>query len=533
MKLSYTALLAATTSQISAQSAGMFADNNQVQWTDVGEGKDGNTGAAPDNPTAESLDLTVYTATEDSNEQDDIDAYIETQRKKNQGIYDPNMYPYGPLHGDYRAPGADDAVSDAISLPSAFPFFGGQQTNKIRASTNGMIILGDRQIFENNPSELPSVAIDTPFVAGFWNDIWSKKQGKIYWRLEQSNTTLLDEMKSDIITGFPEMAGMGDLKYAFIFSFWRVTHFGARKANGMKQNTFQICITTDGKYSFQINNYQDIAWNVALGTENKAVAGFDIDNTYYTMIEGSLEDGSLDWPKRSTNSDTSGRHIFRLDDLDVPMPPTPPPVNPGEKGVVIADNVWPSNDNTLGGGIFHYIPENPIGNGTCTIQFPSPPAWFHVFDGHIRADAAVTSMVWKVVAANPTFEPNQETGAFNFAVQFNRGFEFTADEITMTCDTDDEFVYAVYSFPQNHLQQDGRSNLRKRDNVWDPTASYALTFASPVANFTLDDPRITVSTADNMSFVLTDVPPSLEEVWFQFSYMNYFGSNEVGVVGDQ
>jgi len=78
-----------------------------------------------------------------------------------------------------------------------------------------------------------------------------KKSGKIYWRLEQSNTTLLDEMKSDIIKGFPEMSGMDDLKYAFIFSFWKVTHFGARKANGMKQNTFQIVIATDGSIRFR------------------------------------------------------------------------------------------------------------------------------------------------------------------------------------------------------------------------------------------------------------------------------------------
>lgn len=530
MKLLYASLLAGA-SQVAAQSAQLFASNDNVLWTDIGTGKDESTGEAPATPSAVTSDLTVYTATEDSNEQDDIDAYIETQRKKNQGIYDPNMYPYGPLHGDYRAPGADDAVSDAISLPSSFPFFNGQSTNKIRASTNGLIILDDRQIFENNPSELPSIAIDTPFVAGFWNDIWSKKHGKIYWRLEQSNTTLLDEMRGDIVRGFPELEGIGSLKYAFIFSFWRVTHFGARKQNGMRQNTFQICIATDGEYSFLINNYQEISWNVALGTDNKAVGGFDIDNTYYTMIEGSLEDGSLDWPKQSTNSDVEGRHIFRLDDLPPPQKPTPS-TTPGETGKVVADNIWPANDNTLGGGIFHYIPNEPIGNGTCTIQFPSPPAWFHVFDGHIRADAAVTSMVWKIVAANPTFEPNSDTGAFNFAVQFNRGFEFSADEITMTCDTDDEFEYAVYSFPQNHLQVDGRSNLRKRDNIWDSTASYALSFASPVANFTLDDPRISVSTADNMSFVLTDVPPSLEEIWFQFNYMNYFGSNEVGVVGD-
>lgn len=537
MKLVYATTLASLAAMVSAQmsSAPVISGNNNIAFQELSVDKDEVTGETSGEATIVAQSSDVLSALEQNSDQDQIN--IIPQRKKDQGIYDPNMYPYGPLHGDYRAPGADDAVSDAIILPSPFPFFNGQSTNKIRASTNGMVILDDRQIFENNPTELPSIEIDTPFVAGFWNDIWSKKHGKIYWRLEQTNTTLFDEMRNDIIDGYPELSGIGNLQYAFIFSFWKVTHYGARKANGMKANTFQICITTDGTYSFLINNYQELEWNIALGTSNKAVGGFDIDNTYYTMMEGSLEDGSLQWADTSTNSAIPGRHIFRLDDMDPPQQDDDDDddddnTDPIDKGVVHADQIWPANDNTLGGGIFKFVPNEAVGNGTCTIQFPSPVAWFHIFNAHIRADAAVTSMVWKIVAANPTFEPNQDDGSFTFAIHFNRGFEFTEAEITMTCDTDDEFTYAVYSFPQNALQQSGRSNLRRRDNVWDPSASYAVTFASPVGNFTVDDPRIQIATSDNMSFVLTEVPPSIEEIWFGFEYLNYFGSNEVGVVGD-
>jgi hypothetical protein len=502
------------------------------EWTEA-KGTKTEDGESTGQPASlEKVAIATFSPAEQETEQAEITEY----GKKNKEIFDPNMYPYGPIHGDYRAPGADDAVSDTINLPYPFPFFNGQSTSKIRASTNGMIVLDDKQVFENNPSELPSVAIDVPFVAGFWNDIWSKKQGKIYWRLEQTNTTLLSEMRDNIIEGFPELANIGEIQYAFIFSFWRVTHYGARKNNGIKQNTFQITLATTGKYSFLINNYQKIEWNIALGTAGKAVGGFDIDNAYYTMMEGSLDDGNLNWAKTSTNSNMPGRHIFRLDDLpppDADEDDGPSPTNdPATAGTVMAENIWPANDNTLGGGIFKYVPREQIANGTCTIQFPSEVAWFHVFNGHIRADAAVTSMVWKIVAANPTFEPNQEDGSFQFAIQFNRGFEFTADDISMSCITEDEFNFAVYSFPQNHLQEDARSNIRKKDNAWDPTASYALTFASAVANFTVDDPRIQVATADNMNFILTEVPPTIEEVWFQFSYINYFGSNEVGVVSN-
>jgi len=549
MKLLLNVSLAALCNVISAQTAGKLSigsdvtpgNANNLQWNEASNADGINPKDDPinaDQPVeiTQVANTQVFSSAQNEAEQIQIQSELEAimQKKKKQGVYDPNMYPFGPTFGDYRAPGADDAVSDPISLPSPFPFFNGQTTNVVRASTNGMIVLEDRQVFENNPSELPSIEIDTPFVAGFWNDIWSKKHGKVYWRLEQTNTTLLDEMRQDIIDGFPEFQDMNYLKYAFIFSFWRVTHYGARKANGIQKNSFQIVICTDGTYSFLINNYQDIEWNIALGTTNKAVAGFDIDNTYFTMLEGSLEDGSMDWADKSTNSPMKGRHIFRLDDKTPPQQSTTPQPNPNTNktaGVVHTENIWPANDNTLGGAIFSYIPLDPIGNGTCTINFPSTVAWFHVFDAHIRADSPVTSMVWKICAANPTFEPNQNDGSFTFAVQFNRGFEFDWSEITMSCSSQDEYTYAVYSFPQNHLQQSGRSNLRVKGNNWDPNESYVITFANQVGNFTVDDPRISVTTTDNMAFVLTDIPPSIEEVWFEFEYLNYFGSNEVGVVG--
>lgn len=122
MKLIALSVLAGASS-IAAQSAQLFVSNDNVLWTDIGAGKDEDTGEAPEQVVAETSSLTVYTAGEDAEDQAEVDAYIETQRKKHQGIYDPNMYPYGPLYGDYRAPGADDAVSDAIQLPSSFPFF--------------------------------------------------------------------------------------------------------------------------------------------------------------------------------------------------------------------------------------------------------------------------------------------------------------------------------------------------------------------------------------------------------------------------
>merc|ERR1712031_150551 len=98
-------------------------------------------------------------------------------------------------------------------------------------------------------------------------------------------------------------------------------------------------------------------------------------------------------------------------------------------------------------------------------------------------------------------------------------------------DENDDYTYAVYSFPQNYLQKDGRSNIRRYGNKFDTFV--ALNLGGPVANFTVDDPRITVTTNNNQDFTFTDIPSNLEEVWFQFEYLenNFFLSNSVGVVG--
>merc|ERR1712004_915390 len=108
-------------------------------------------------------------------------------------------------------------------------------------------------------------------------------------------------------------------------------------------------------------------------------------------------------------------------------------------------------------------------------------------------------------------------GAFQFIVNFDGANNFTASDVYIACDASDTYTYAVYSFPQNALQENGRSNLRNLGNVWDSTATYTITLGAQVGNFTLDE----------QTFALTNVPESIEEVWFQWDYLTYFGSNEV------
>merc|ERR1711957_920397 len=142
--------------------------------------------------------------------------------------------------------------------------------------------------------------------------------------------------------------------------------------------------------------------------------------------------------------------------------------------------------------------------------FPEEPAYFHVFDAHIRADVASTPSTWNICAANSFFEPGED-GAFRYLVYFAPGSPFSQEDVVWDCDSADEYTYAIYSFPQNYLKKDGRSNIRRFGNQFDTTVSLSL--GAQVVNF-------------------TDIPTIIEEVWFQFDYADtFFLSNTVGVAG--
>ena len=115
MKLIVPALLAGRSY---AQFAAFMSDMSMVGWTESSPdgSKDEITGVQVQSLPSQVIIPDILTAAEESAEQAEIVEY----RKKYEGIYDPNMYPYGPLHADTRVPNADDAVSDPISLPSSF-----------------------------------------------------------------------------------------------------------------------------------------------------------------------------------------------------------------------------------------------------------------------------------------------------------------------------------------------------------------------------------------------------------------------------
>lgn len=316
-----------------AQQASVLTDLSQVKWTEISpEGTKDDSGNIITQSDPQNLFVEIQTQAEMDTEQADIVEY----RKKFDGIYDLNMYPYGPNHEDTRIPNADDAVSDPITLPSPFPLFENTFTNQIRATSNGLIALSDAAITTDTPQDFGNNDIDSDFVAGFWNDIWSKKHGRMYYRLETLNDTLLEEMRTDIETGLPNFGpnptdGIVDtLEYAFILSFWRVTHFGAIKNDDQLQNTFQIVLTTDGTHSFMVLNYQDVQWGQRNVDFPFAAAGYDINQfNSGDKPEGTGTNGVLNWEATTTNAQVDGRHIFQLDNNPIQPHPSNHPCDSG------------------------------------------------------------------------------------------------------------------------------------------------------------------------------------------------------------
>ena len=111
----------------------------------------------------------------------------------------------------------------------------------------------------------------------------------------------------------------------------------------------------------------------------------------------------------------------------------------------------------------------------------------------------------------------------------------TAEDVTWNCDIGDTYEYAVYSFPQRYLEKDGRTNIRHLSSHEgnDFHDQLFVSMGAPVANFTVDDNRVQVDSVDNQNFVLTSIPDTFEELWFQWDYLpgQFFLSNTVGVTG--
>ncbi|XP_026541083.1 alpha-tectorin-like [Notechis scutatus] len=231
---------------------------------------------------------------------------------------DPLLYPYGLQYQDRSTPKADDGASPEISI-SEFFFFYGRKYHSLYVNNNGVVSFGN-PVSQFTPDPFPLMDGRT-FVAPFWADVDNRITGDVYYRQSQDQG-LLQRVTADINAYFPHENFTAT--WAFVATWDQVAFYGSLST---KVNTFQAVLTSDGKMSFVMLNYQDIQWisgqasggDAHTGLEGTpAQAGFntgDADN--YFNIPGSWTPSIINISSTSNVVDP-GRWAFEVDVFAVP-----------------------------------------------------------------------------------------------------------------------------------------------------------------------------------------------------------------------
>jgi hypothetical protein len=170
-------------------------------------------------------------------------------------------YVYAPtMHAGLS--GQDDAASEALTLPFAFPFQD-DTFSKLRIHTNGFVTLG-----EASPSVCGNCATPQPFLnvgqplapdyilAPWWADWDPAAEGEIYY------------------------GAVGD---KFVVEWWNVRPYGAAPG---QTYSFELQITADGKFTYVYNDVQaglpsrDFGATGSSGHQGRSAAGFGFSQMF-------------------------------------------------------------------------------------------------------------------------------------------------------------------------------------------------------------------------------------------------------------
>ena len=220
-----------------------------------------------------------------------------------------SFYDFGPAFGDQLLPNLDDSFVGPIDISTTFPFFEKSFTS-LFVNTNGLVSF-DRSITAYVPQPFPLQNVIT--VAPFWADIDTRNGGKIYYR-EVSDYVTINRISNEIQRAFSAFYNFR-VTWAFIATWDEVAAFGGTfRVN----NTFQVVIATNGRYSFTLYNYAKLMWTLGSASGGThAQAGFNAgDGKTFFVLPGSLTPNVINLPQ-STNIDVPGKWIFRIDSQNI------------------------------------------------------------------------------------------------------------------------------------------------------------------------------------------------------------------------
>nr|XP_006816784.1 PREDICTED: sushi domain-containing protein 2-like [Saccoglossus kowalevskii] len=225
------------------------------------------------------------------------------------------LYPYGVSHGDAQLPVENDGTSPEVVLTNSFPYYG-TFYKSLYINTNGVISFDNslREYDETRP-KIPirnddEDGIKYTLIAPFWADVDLNVGGYVHYR-QVSDTVMLEEITDDVRRHFiAERDFMA--KWALIATWDRVKYHGSTSS---EENTFQVVMTTDGRFSFISFIYERLEWAGNDATESllAAQAGFNAgdyvnfyllpNNQHYTIVNLAS----------SSNVDSDGVWMYRVD----------------------------------------------------------------------------------------------------------------------------------------------------------------------------------------------------------------------------
>ena len=232
-----------------------------------------------------------------------------------------NFLPYGPEHGDTRAPTNYDGSTPPIPISSLFPFFN-HQHNSLIVNTNGVIsFLGTMSSFTPSPFPLGS---NKRLIAPYWTDIDTRNGGDIWYR-ESTNRKLLQQMSRAIRLLFPEQYRF-QASWLFIATWDNVAFHGANAIGKTKLCRFQCLLLTNGRHSFTAFLYDKIEWTTGTASNGDhstglggtpAQVGYDAgDGTNYYALPESRTPEIINVSSMS-NVNISGLFVFRVDSAEI------------------------------------------------------------------------------------------------------------------------------------------------------------------------------------------------------------------------
>ncbi|KAK2188587.1 hypothetical protein NP493_128g05111 [Ridgeia piscesae] len=231
-----------------------------------------------------------------------------------------HFYPYGTAVGDRIAPVNDDGSTGDVPISVKFPYVD-HEHESLYVNTNGVISFLE-EVSQFTPDAFP-LGGNRRLIAAFWGDVDTRmNSGRLYYR-ETRDSDILRRASREVRQAFVRFTRFS-ATWVFIASWHRVTYYGGSSSTSL--NTFQIVLITNGRHSFTMFNYGDIAWTTGTASGGSsstglggvpAQVGFNAgDGIVYQSVPGSRTAAIVNI-ETTTNVGLPGRWVFRIDDSTV------------------------------------------------------------------------------------------------------------------------------------------------------------------------------------------------------------------------